>query len=622
MSDKVYLETDEEITSAVDKIASASSSTVYVLVPRRASIVQSIVNLKLLRRQADILGKKVILVTTDVGGRSLAKKAGLTTQARLSGKLARETGEIENLSEPEAETESADEVGEIGEAEPIDSIPDYQSRDGNEPDDDQSESNMFQEIRLDNSRLFQRKAKKYTPRSPKERSKSELSVLTKIFTARKKSKPKHPPAAPSSNPATTVEAKQSNLRPLSSRRKTKKSVKGRVFLLPSLSIKSFSLFFTISLVVLGLVFFLVLPKAEISLVPKTEPFSTSFEMVISQNITDVDTEKATIPGELVTTESKSDKKKFEATGEKEVGDKARGQVVLHNSFSSEAQLLPTSSQLITNGLVYITLQEVVIPGAHIEEGEAIPGQVKVRVEAGTAGEDYNIGPANFVIASLPQSKQSDIYGKSTTQFTGGSSRKVKVVSAENLSEAKQSLVTTAAAEATKKLTNDLSGDKILPSGMFEQEIAEVEASAEADTEADEFDMKVSVRATGLTFSRNDFSQLLASKFDRLVPTEKYIINDDIEQGIAFEKVEQGFNGQEAVTIKVSISKEVAWRLDEQKMKRDIRGQTEQEARDHILGNPNIVSVEISLWPFWVKKIPRTEKKIEIMLDKERIADTI
>ena len=615
MSDKVYLETDEEITSAIDKIASAGSSTVYVLVPRRASIVQSIVNLKLLHRQADILKKKIVLVTTDAGGRGLAKKAGLATQARLSGRLAKQ----EEASPESAEniTSEADKESEELAASKLDL--DYQPGRDSRPEDESSGSSMHQEIKLESSRLFPRRAKKKVPRFPQEKAKKKPSPLRNLLTASQ-------PAGKSRSSTATTSAgpkpSQSGPRPATRRQKSKKTGAGKVFLLPSLSIKTFSLYSIISLVVLGLVFFLVLPKAEILIVPKTEPFSTSFEMVISQNISSIDTAKAVIPGELITTESKSDKKKFTASGEKEVGDKASGQVILYNNYSSEAKFLPLFSQLASQGLVFLTQQDVTIPGARVEGGETVPGQVRVRVEAMEPGENYNIGASDFIVSNLPSGRKDGFYGKNTTQFTGGSSRKVKVVSAENLDEAKQSLADEAAEEVTTKLTDDLGEDKILPEGLYEQKITEVEASAEIDTEADDFEMKVTVVITGLAFKKNDLSQLLTYKFDQLVPTEKYVVDESIEQGVTFEKVEQGFSDQEAATVKLSISKAVAWHLNEQKIKRDIKGKNVDEAKDYILSNSNVIGAEVSFWPFWVKKVPRTERKIEIMLDKEKIADTI
>ncbi|NQV13284.1 MAG: hypothetical protein HQ530_03205 [Parcubacteria group bacterium] len=610
MNDKVYLETDEEITSAIDKVASATSSTVYVLVPRRASIVQSIVNLKLLQRQASLLKKKVILVTTDAAGRGLARKAGLATQTKLSnwtkkdkakeGEPVLSPGAIEE-DDTDVEQEDFLENNEDIIAEPV--------------DDDTS-----QKIELGGFRGLSRKIKQPIKESPPPEITKEPSAWSKILAVTKQEKESQRSVAKKKSPEPEA-IKPEKSHPISPK-KSKKSRSGKVFLLPSLSIKSFSLFFITSLVVLGVVFFLVLPKAEISLVSKTEPFSTSFDLVVSQNISSIDSDKTIIPGTLVSAESKSDKKKFAATGEKEVGDKARGQVTFYNSFSSESQSLPAATQIMTNGLIFVTLQDVVVPGAQVEGGEAISGQVKVRVEAETPGDNYNIGASRFVITSLPKSKQSDIYGKSTAQFTGGSSQKVKVASIEDLDHARDALFVEAVDEAIKELEEGWDSDKMLVRDLLEKEIVETESSVEAETEGDDFEMKVTVKVSGFAFQKDDLAQLLSGKFDQLLPSEKYVVDQSVAEGIAFERIEQDFGKEEALTTKVVVNKEVAWQVNEQKIKRDIKGKSEQEAKDYILNDSNIISVEISFWPFWVNKVPKTEKKIEIMLDKDRIVDSM
>lgn len=86
MKDEVlYLEADEEITSAIDKLLELDAETVSIVVPKRSALLQSIVNLKLLKKAAQDSGKNLILVTGDRTSTHLAARIGLPVAATLGG---------------------------------------------------------------------------------------------------------------------------------------------------------------------------------------------------------------------------------------------------------------------------------------------------------------------------------------------------------------------------------------------------------------------------------------------------------------------------------------------------------------------------------------------------------
>ncbi|MEI8072778.1 MAG: hypothetical protein WCH00_01665 [Candidatus Saccharibacteria bacterium] len=75
--DVIYLEADSEITEAIDKLKASHSSEVRIAVPARSPLLQSAVNLKLLKRTAHTLSKKIILISNDKATLSLAAGIGL-----------------------------------------------------------------------------------------------------------------------------------------------------------------------------------------------------------------------------------------------------------------------------------------------------------------------------------------------------------------------------------------------------------------------------------------------------------------------------------------------------------------------------------------------------------------
>lgn len=73
----VYAEIDDEVTAIYDKFKAVSGKHIYIVVPQRSILFQSVVNLKILKRKAEDDGKKIYLITNDKNGIHLAQKIGV-----------------------------------------------------------------------------------------------------------------------------------------------------------------------------------------------------------------------------------------------------------------------------------------------------------------------------------------------------------------------------------------------------------------------------------------------------------------------------------------------------------------------------------------------------------------
>lgn len=82
-SNKIFIDTDSEITFVLERILSTRNERVVLVVPDRAALLSSITGLKLIKRVIDKSNKLVVLVTLDEVGASLAKDAGLLVVSRV-----------------------------------------------------------------------------------------------------------------------------------------------------------------------------------------------------------------------------------------------------------------------------------------------------------------------------------------------------------------------------------------------------------------------------------------------------------------------------------------------------------------------------------------------------------
>src|ERR1700739_182626 len=84
--DTIYIDIDDEITGIIDKLKASEGKIVAFVLPKRAGVFQSIVNMKLLKRAADSSKKNLVLITAEAGLLPLAGAAGIHVAKTLTSK--------------------------------------------------------------------------------------------------------------------------------------------------------------------------------------------------------------------------------------------------------------------------------------------------------------------------------------------------------------------------------------------------------------------------------------------------------------------------------------------------------------------------------------------------------
>src|SRR5437016_2805135 len=79
----VYLDVDDEITSAASRIRSAPGTKVALVVPYGSRIATSRINFRLLSREALVSNRRLSVIAGDAASRALAASAGLPVFATV-----------------------------------------------------------------------------------------------------------------------------------------------------------------------------------------------------------------------------------------------------------------------------------------------------------------------------------------------------------------------------------------------------------------------------------------------------------------------------------------------------------------------------------------------------------
>ncbi len=117
--DIIYIDVDDEITAVIDKVSSSKSKIVALVLPKRATVFHSIVNMKLLRRASDESKKHVALITSETGILPLAGMVGLHVAKTPQSKpvippAPSDTDATETITEEESKDVEIDATKPIG----------------------------------------------------------------------------------------------------------------------------------------------------------------------------------------------------------------------------------------------------------------------------------------------------------------------------------------------------------------------------------------------------------------------------------------------------------------------------------------------------------------------------
>ncbi|HTH71826.1 MAG TPA: hypothetical protein VL737_00500, partial [Candidatus Pristimantibacillus sp.] len=131
--DVIYIDVDDEITGVIDKLQGSDKKIIALVLPKRATVLQSIVNMKLLKRAATEAKKNLVLITSEGGLMPLAGSVGIHVAKSLNTKPeipdnpapgGAKADIIEDVEEDDGPVDASKSVGELSGGAPADDAED------------------------------------------------------------------------------------------------------------------------------------------------------------------------------------------------------------------------------------------------------------------------------------------------------------------------------------------------------------------------------------------------------------------------------------------------------------------------------------------------------------------
>jgi hypothetical protein len=559
--DTIYIDIDDEITGIIDKLRNSEGKVVCLVLPKRAAVFQSIVNMKLLKRAADASKKNMVLITSEAGLLPLAGAAGVHVAKTLTSKPEIPLG-------PQA-FEDVEETIQEEDGAPVDTPLDASQSVGKlatkPPIDDGVETLM-----LDDEDLPPEATAAATPK-PKT-----FDPPTGKPDKKKKDKKLHVP----------------------------NFERFRLLLI---------LFVLLLIILIGGFLYAnySLAKATITVQTNATNINANLDLNLSTSATTLNASDDIVPAKLAS-QQKTYSQQVPTTGQKNNGNKASGSITLSLTDCNQSTItIPAGSGVSANNQTYITQSDVTLSSVQVGK-QCNPKNFSniwsqtVDIIAQSAGSSFNVSGVPFTVAGY-----SDVEGNGST--SGGTDQIVQSVNQNDINSAKSKI--SASNDATEKqaLQSQLQQDGYYAIvGTYQSGTPTVTSSANVGDVANNVTVTETVTYSMFGAHQSDLNSLLNSTIDSQINTNKQSILDNGLSNGTFN-----VSNLTSTTAQVSLStKAVAGPdINTSGIKQQAEGQRSGDIKSNLESDPDVTGVTVNLSPFWVSTVPKNPQHITVVIAK-------
>lgn len=597
----IHVGEKEEVVEIIDKIKQHSGKDIVLLVPDQSLLFQSLINLKLLKSEAEKLGKIISIVK--IGKNDLKSGANHFVGGQETKIKAREEDKKES---PKISVENSPDSGSLFRV--ADSSGNLYGNFQKNPNN-QHKVRMFdivkkiKDININCDKL----------KLAEEKTKSANYIKTKEPYILKKDRQETTERASFLQEREEEKDKRKTFPPENQRKK--------ITILPSISSRFYVLFILAGItIVISALFFVfssfILPaffKADIHIILEPE-MTKSYELEVftDESADYVNIEQSKIPVKKIEVSSE-ETESYPTTGKKHITNSASGEITVFNEYSSNPQKIVSETRFLSKeGYLFRIKSPIVIPGFFRSEGKDIPGEVTVTVYADQPGEKYNIEPTSFTLPGLQGSaKYSSVYARSSKPMTGGMDKEASYLTEGDYITAKKNLVEKIKNKSSQDFLDKISSEDIVLEDTKQEKNIEIKCDVEVGAVADNFKMTVLSGISAFVIKRTELGNLIGEKIKSEFESGKKLIDGSVDYKI--ENVTVGEDG--IITINISTSYISIADIDIDKIKSEILNKNESELKEYFKNIEGIKSADINIWPYWVNNIPSSYyDRINITID--------
>jgi len=603
--DVIYIEPEDDITDILANVKSAKNKIVALVPPKKAGVLRSAVNFKLIAKTARTNNKTIVLISSDESLLKLASAVKIPVAKTLNSK-------------PQMPRINDKEYGE-------------------EPSD------VIEAIKPAVKKKAEEKIEEKSSENGSEKGEPINEVVRPKFKTAKD-------ASKDDKKKEVIELNEEDI-------EEKKAVRGAKLALPT-KVPNFMKYrkwiigggVLAIVVVLFLVWgFVIAPAADIAIKIKTSArnFSEEVSFVVDEANANIDDGTFYIESKKVTKKAEAE---FEATGELDKGQKATGtiQLTIKSGASSSCENMKSGvainagSIFIFGEIAYKATDGVSLSADNIEEyvGGINNCKVKKDIPLGTIsvegvenGEKYNIAASTSGWTLNSNVWYVDHLAFSSSEMTGGTNEIAKVVSKEDVEKVKSNLTLPSDKEVITELTNEFGSDYLIIQSSMN--IGEAKYTSEPDVEGEvgengKAKLSVEREYTVYAVRRKDVNDYIVKKaladigdetqtiyssgvsgYEKKLTESMDVAANSDKDSVFFENFKKG---DASITAKLKSTVLVAPEVNEAMVYERSLGNKAGEVRTGLKSINGVQDVSVKTFPSFNYRIPSEESRVKVTIE--------
>ena len=586
----VYLEVDDEITSAATRIRAADAPRIAVVLPYASRVATSRINFRLLSRDALEHDKQLSIVSGDPATRALAASAGLPVfasvaeyESSLAG-VEDDAGPGRAVPAPTAATAATVPAPAAATAPPATRTP--ETRDAGEaPESDGTLGLVVPAAGLAGGSLATTLAE-----PPGDTIRTTIPRGPSPYDERGPREPTKRPEG-SSRPSAGAQASwRGGVR-------TPWLIGGAILAL--------------ALLVGGIGVYLLLPSAHIVVTPRQEPLGP-IQVVITADTTATqpDATALVVPARQVSLPV-SVQDTFTATGKRVELANATGTVRFENLDPTASNRIASGSVVRTaSGIRFRTLVTVTIPSAALVGFQIFPSRASVKVSAVDGGTDGNVDANTITV--VPNGENPVFLKVTNPEATSGGTRteftRIMQADVDGALAALDTSLHQALAEALADPSLAVNGATVFDAtATLGTTTPSLDPATLVGQEIPTFDLGLSATGTVITADTTPVKGIAETQLRAAVKADHQIVAGSV----AITVGEAIVSGQ-TVTVPVTATAKQIAVLDPAALKAQVLGRSVADAKA-ILATYG--DVELTVSPDWTGSVPSFESRVELTIEQ-------
>lgn len=341
--------------------------------------------------------------------------------------------------------------------------------------------------------------------------------------------------------------------------------------------------------------YIFLSKAKVKIFVEPKIVEQDAQVVADPNQKTVNEDGKIIPGQVIETEV-SGTAKDSASGKRQIGDPAKGTVSLYNK-TLDSISLSKGTQVSKGGVKFTLDTGVSIASSSASDTGITFGKANTTVTAVAIGADGNLpSGSDFVVGGYGGDK---LLAKSEGNFSGGTSKDVTVVSADDQQRLLAKLSSDLRQQAQQKLQEKYPNKKI-PQEALSEQITSKSYSKNINDQASEFSLNLTIHYKGTAFDDQDLRSIVSKLVNLQVPPGFRLDVAATETQADVSKLEK--DGR--LIFLARFKAKLIPIIDTDKIRSEIKFKSGSEAINIIKGMANVLDAEINITPALPKAIER------------------